>query len=179
MHLVGYGPITRAAVETLMADPEAEVFLRRVFANPKDGGLVAMESRASAFPSSLRRLLFLRDGETCRTLWCDAQVRHADHVTPRHRNGATDLDQGQGLCEACNYAKEAARLGAPDEIPVAGATSDRSRHTHRTPLPLESTDGSDSATPPTRPGAHRLTEPSLQVNHVRVVVGQCSIADDR
>jgi hypothetical protein len=24
---------------------------------------------------------------------------------PRRRGGSTDLDQGQGLCEACNYAK--------------------------------------------------------------------------
>ncbi len=105
-HLVGYGPVARGAVESLLADPEAEVFVRRVFASPTDHGLVAMESRSTAFPSSLRRLLFLRDGETCRTPWCDAPVRHADHVTPRHRGGGTDLDQGQGLCEACNYAKE-------------------------------------------------------------------------
>lgn len=105
-HLAGYGPVTRSAVERVLADPEAEVFVRRVFVSPVDGGVVAMESRASAFPSSLRRLLFLRDGETCRTQWCDAPVRHADHVTPRRRGGATELDQGQGLCEACNYAKE-------------------------------------------------------------------------
>jgi hypothetical protein len=105
-HLVGYGPITHDAVRRLMADPEAEVFLRRVFANPTDGGLVGMESRSAAFPSSLRRLLFLRDGETCRTPYCDAPVRHADHVTPRRQNGATGVDQGQGVCEACNYAKE-------------------------------------------------------------------------
>lgn len=105
-HLVGFGPIARGSVESLLGDPEAEVFVRRVFASPTDHGLVAMESRSTAFPSSLRRLLFLRDGETCRTPWCDAPVRHADHVTPRRRGGSTDLDQGQGLCEACNYAKE-------------------------------------------------------------------------
>ncbi|GAB6986289.1 HNH endonuclease [Nocardioides pyridinolyticus] len=105
-HLAGYGPVARREVERLLDDPAAEVFVRRVFANPTDGGLVAMDSRATAFPPSLRRLIFLRDGETCRTRWCDAPVRHADHVHPRRRGGATDLDQGQGLCEACNYAKE-------------------------------------------------------------------------
>ena len=104
-HLSGYGPITRSEVERLLVDPDAEVFVRRLFTSP-DGGLVAMDSRAATFPSSLRRLIFLRDGETCRTAWCDAPVRHADHVTPRRRGGTTDLDQGQGLCEACNYAKE-------------------------------------------------------------------------
>lgn len=105
-HLVGYGPVARLEVERLLADPSADVFVRRVFAHPADGGLVAMDSRATTFPSSLRRLIFLRDGETCRTRWCDAPVRHADHVNPRRRGGATDVDQGQGLCEACNYAKE-------------------------------------------------------------------------
>jgi Domain of unknown function (DUF222) len=105
-HLAGYGPIARVEVERLLADPAAEVVVRRLFASPTDGGLVAMESRATAFPPALRRLVFLRDGETCRTPWCDAPVRHADHVRPRRRGGATDLDQGQGLCAACNYAKE-------------------------------------------------------------------------
>ena len=34
-------------------------------------------------------------------------IRHADHVVPRVRGGPTTADNGQGLCEFCNYAKEA------------------------------------------------------------------------
>lgn len=107
VHLVGHGPLPHGIVADLLADPEAQVLIRRLFAHPTDGTLVAMDSRGIVFTSRLRRLLFARDGETCRTPWCDAPVRHGDHVTPRARGGTTTLDGGQGLCEACNYAKEA------------------------------------------------------------------------
>jgi hypothetical protein len=42
----------------------------------------------------------------CRTPWCDAPIRHHDHVKGDAAGGATAADNGQGLCEACNYAKE-------------------------------------------------------------------------
>jgi hypothetical protein len=106
-HLVGYGPLPSGIVADFLADPDAEVLIRRLFTNPADNSLVAMDSKGIVFHGGLRRLLFARDGETCRTPWCDAPVRHGDHVTPRARGGRTTLDGGQGLCEACNYAKEA------------------------------------------------------------------------
>lgn len=105
-HLVGHGPIPHGVATELLADEDAHVLIRRLFAHPDDGTLVAMDSKGVVFTSRLRRLLFARDGETCRTPWCDAPVRHGDHVTARARGGATTLDGGQGLCEACNYAKE-------------------------------------------------------------------------
>jgi hypothetical protein len=92
-----------------MADPaggQAEVWLRRLFTPPGTGQLVAMESRASRFPDALRHFLVTRD-QTCRTPWCDAPVRHADHALDRAAGGATDADNGQGLCEHCNYVKTA------------------------------------------------------------------------
>ena len=93
------------AADTSAAD-DAAVFLRRLFTHPSTGELVAMESSSRHFPDSLRDLLVVRD-QTCRTPWCDAPVRHADHAVPHVRGGATDNDNGQGLCEACNYVKEA------------------------------------------------------------------------
>uniref|UniRef100_UPI0030FB84E6 HNH endonuclease n=1 Tax=Nocardioides salarius TaxID=374513 RepID=UPI0030FB84E6 len=48
----------------------------------------------------------LRD-QSCRTPWCDAPIRHRDHVVPDHAGGPTSGGNGQGLCEACNQAKEA------------------------------------------------------------------------
>ena len=38
---------------------------------------------------------------------CDAPIRHTDHPQPTAADGETSGDNGQGLCEACNYAKEA------------------------------------------------------------------------
>jgi hypothetical protein len=54
----------------------------------------------------LARFIRLRD-QTCRTPWCDAPIRHTDHPEPVAEDGETSRDNGQGLCEACNYAKEA------------------------------------------------------------------------
>jgi hypothetical protein len=45
--------------------------------------------------------------EVCRTPWCGAPIRHADHVVPAHAAGATSAANGQGLCERCNQVKEA------------------------------------------------------------------------
>ena len=105
-HLVGYGPVSPEAAADLLASAEGEVLIRRLYASPDDHGLVAMDSKGIVFTGALRHLLFARDGETCRTLWCDAPPRHGDHVVARARGGSTSLDQGQGLCESCNYAKE-------------------------------------------------------------------------
>ena len=54
----------------------------------------------------MRHLLVLRD-QTCRTPWCDAPIRHADHVRSVLRGGRTNRPNGQSLCEACNYVEEA------------------------------------------------------------------------
>lgn len=105
-HLAGYGPITPATASDLLAQTEEDVLIRRIYADPWSNTVVAMDSKDIVFTGNLRRLLHARDGDTCRTPWCDAPPRHGDHVTPRARGGRTSLDGGQGLCEACNYAKE-------------------------------------------------------------------------
>jgi hypothetical protein len=92
-----------AAAKTRRA---ALVMLRRLFTHPTTGELVAVESRARAFPDALIQLLVVRD-QTCRTPWCDAPIRHGDHVVSRAGGGPTNAANGQGLCEACNYTKEA------------------------------------------------------------------------
>lgn len=58
------------------------------------------------FTGPARRFILLRD-QTCRTPWCDAPIRHIDHAIASRADGATTIANGQGLCEACNYAKEA------------------------------------------------------------------------
>lgn len=81
--------------------------LRRLFVMPADGALVSMESRSRAFPRALAELIDLRDAGRCRTPFCNAPIRHHDHVVPHRDGGPTDADNGQGLCERCNYLKEA------------------------------------------------------------------------
>nr|WP_254362942.1 DUF222 domain-containing protein [Pseudarthrobacter phenanthrenivorans] len=61
---------------------------------------------ARLFPPGLRRFLQVRDN-VCRTPYCDAPIRHQDHIIPWHQDGPTTAGNGQGLCEACNHTKEA------------------------------------------------------------------------
>ncbi len=81
-------------------------WLRRLYTAPATGDLLAMDSRARLFPPRLRRLLHTRD-DTCRTPYCDAPIRHLDHIIPWHHGGETTAANGAGLCEACNHTKEA------------------------------------------------------------------------
>lgn len=81
-----------------------KVWVRRVYTDPATGQLTAMESTRRVFDGNLRRMIILRDG-ICRTPWCDAPVRHGDHVIPATEGGPTSFDNGQGLCERCNQTK--------------------------------------------------------------------------
>jgi hypothetical protein len=84
---------------------ELKIWLRRLYTAPETGDLVAMDSRRRLFPAPLRRFIQIRD-DTCRTPYCDAPIRHHDHIIPWHNDGPTTLANGAGLCEACNHTKE-------------------------------------------------------------------------
>ncbi len=99
--------LARALVAEMpqLADPDFTVWVRRLYTSPGSGELLGMDSRARLFPAGLRRFIQARDN-TCRTPYCDAPIRHFDHVIPWHRNGPTNSGNGAGLCEACNHTKE-------------------------------------------------------------------------
>jgi Domain of unknown function (DUF222) len=109
-YLQGYGPVPAQVVRHLLgdavADENAKATLRRLYRHPESGQLAAMESRARTFPTALAMFIGLRD-QTCRTPYCNAPIRHHDHATPDRNGGKTTALNGLGLCEACNYAKEA------------------------------------------------------------------------
>lgn len=123
--LEGYGPLPAHVVTDTMAgrepgrlehaghhepegsdgDDELVAFYRRLYTAPTSGQLVALESTARAFPAGLARMIRQRDG-SCRTPWCDAPIRHIDHVQPVRNGGPTSYANGQGLCVRCNQRKE-------------------------------------------------------------------------
>ena len=107
-HVIGGGAIPADLARRMVLDSgdDAAVFLRRLYTDPSTGQLAAMDSSARFFTANQRKFLVLRD-QVCRTPWCDAPVRHADHVVSAVEGGQTVVDGGQGLCEACNYAKQA------------------------------------------------------------------------
>ncbi|WP_442854409.1 DUF222 domain-containing protein [Arthrobacter sp. EPSL27] len=96
-----------ATTASTAEDPHADLrlWLRRLYTAPGTGELVALDSRARLFPPGLRRFITARDN-TCRTPYCDAPIRHLDHIIPWHHGGPTTAGNGAGLCEACNHTKE-------------------------------------------------------------------------
>jgi hypothetical protein len=107
-HLDGYGAIPAELARELVrtATEQSRAQLRRLYVTPKTGELVAADARSRCFPKGLSTLISLRD-QFCRTPWCDAPIRHRDHPEAATDGGETSRQNGQGLCEACNYAKEA------------------------------------------------------------------------
>lgn len=134
----GYGCVPAQIARNLVAnaiDADA-AWLRRIYSGP-DGDLVSVSSRKRFFAGGLAALLRVRDQGVCRTPYCDAPVRHLDHVTPIRDGGATAAGNGQGLCEACNQAKEAPGWTARADVdPLTG----RHRVTTTTPTGHASVD---------------------------------------
>lgn len=103
--ITGHGPIPAVLARRWLSNPDATVFLRRLFTRPRDGRLVAMDSQARDFPVNLRQMITLRD-DTCRTPYCDARIKDTDHATPHRDGGPTNWNNGSGLCTGCNQNKE-------------------------------------------------------------------------
>ena len=100
-----FGQVPATLARRLVRDAD-RVWLSRLYASPESGELLAMDARRRTFTGRLRKLLIWRD-QTCRMPWCEAPVRHGDHVSPYAAGGLTTLPNGAGLCEACNYVKQA------------------------------------------------------------------------
>ena len=104
--VLGNGPVPAEVARRLVgASPRLASWVRRLYESPA-GGLVAMDSHERLFPKGLAQFITIRD-DLCRTPYCDAQIRHIDHVIPYAEEGPTSEANGQGLCERCNHAKQA------------------------------------------------------------------------
>ena len=156
-HVDGYGPVPAALARELAyrSTGQARRWIRRLYTKPGTGQLVAMESRRRVFTANQQRFLRLRD-QTCRTPWCDAPIRHADHVHPWHQHGKTAIANGQGLCQACNHAKQAPGWQARPSPEGTITTTTPTGHRYRSREPA----------PPGAPGRH----PSPEYVHSRTTV---------
>lgn len=104
--VVDHGPVPAPWVRRLLervTDPQERVQVRRIFRGP--GALLATETAGRYFTPVMQRLIRIRD-QHCRTPWCDAPIRHGDHVVDHAEGGPTSLGNGQGLCEHCNHTKQ-------------------------------------------------------------------------
>ena len=109
-----------------------------------------MDSSRRLLPRSLMQLVRLRD-RRCRTPWCDAPIRHGDHVTAIVDGGTTSEPNAQGLCEACNHAKQAPgwRAGPSPGIRHTVEITTPTGHRYR------------STAPPARPPSYAETRPGV------------------
>lgn len=98
------GEIARKIVGT--ATGTGAAWMKRLYVSPGNGSVVGMDSKARRFPQGLAEVIAARD-RYCRTPYCEAPIAHTDHVRPHAAGGDISSDNGQGLCAACNYAKEA------------------------------------------------------------------------
>ncbi|WP_443623193.1 DUF222 domain-containing protein [Arthrobacter cavernae] len=109
--LTGYGIVPAGWARSVLAERPAEpdqdfkVWVRRLYTAPGNSDLLATDSKARLFPRGMRRFIEARD-DTCRTPYCDAPIRHIDHIVPWRSGGTTNLHNGAGLCEQCNHTKE-------------------------------------------------------------------------
>jgi len=145
--IVGYGPVPSAVAQKMVTDAVADgrsrAALRRLYARPASGALVAMDSRSRLFPKGLADFIELRD-QRCPMPYCDAPVRHRDHAKPHRRGGRTSALNGLGTCEACNYTKEAAGWTVATGINESGRhtaefTTPTGAHYHSTAPPAPGT----------------------------------------
>jgi hypothetical protein len=159
-------PLARAA---LRADDSSEAkraksWLRRLYASPDGTALIAMDTRRRCFDGQLRRFLIAAD-RRCRTPWCDAPIRHLDHSISVAHGGKTTAANGQGLCEACNYARESQNWRAalhPTRV-VDTITPTGHRYTSHPPPAIGSTVPGERASPPKRlPAATSVVEERLR-----------------
>jgi hypothetical protein len=91
-----------------------------------------MDSRRRYFTAAQRHFIRLRD-QHCRTPYCDAPIRHTDHVRPAEHDGPTSTSNGQGLCQACNHARQAPGwsaeiLDTPAEFVITTPTGHQYEH---------------------------------------------------
>ena len=141
----GHGPVPAQIARELIAhslDDATQTWIRRLYADPT-GHLVALTSKQRLVCDGLADFLHLRDQGICRTPWCDAPVRHRDHVRPAADLGPTTDTNTQGLCEACNHAKQA------DGWRQRTITDTAGRHTVETTTPTGHRHRSRAPAPPT------------------------------
>ena len=139
-HVDGGGTVPAEIARNLIGRATAAgvAWVKRLYIAPESGAVVGMDSRQRCFPDGLAEMIRARD-RYCRTPYCDAPIAHTDHVVPHAKGGATEFANGQGLCAACNYAKEAAgRASAVVEDPSGRHTVETrtpSGHAHRSTAP--------------------------------------------
>ena len=104
--LVGHGPLPGGIVADLLRSTAGKRWVRRLFSHPAHGTLVGGDPRRRLFDGFLAKLIDLRDHGRCRDSYCDAPIRHHDHIRQSRAGGPTSFTNGRGVCARGNYVRE-------------------------------------------------------------------------
>ncbi|MFP5019643.1 HNH endonuclease [Pseudonocardia phyllosphaerae] len=96
----GYGPIPA----DILASTTGRKTLRRLLT--RDGTVIGGDSRRRTFTGPLAEFIRARSRNRCTEPYCDAPVRHIDHVLRAADDGRTEFDNGRGVCEFHNHVRE-------------------------------------------------------------------------
>ena len=133
----------------------AKAWVRRLYADPVTGVLAGRDPRRRLFTGALRAFLIARD-RTCRNSWCGAPIRDIDHIRRHRDGGTTDPDNGRGLCQRCNLARDRERHHDPPpesyRPPPPAATTLLGRQLPGAPVPAAPAQAGGTAPPPSENG---------------------------
>ena len=104
--VVGYGPVPAGTARDLLATTAGQRWWRRLFTAPEHGTVIGGDPRRRRFDGVLTHLIGVRDGGRCRDPFCDAPIRHIDHIRPYRAGGPTSFGNGRGVCARGNYVRE-------------------------------------------------------------------------
>ena len=135
------GLLPAGLVRELLVNAQARSWWRRLFTRPtKSAGqlVVDLDQRRRRFTGWLAELIRWRDW-TCRDPYCDAPIRHLDHIHRHTDGGPTTGLNGRGVCERGNYIRElpgwTVRLLDPDSHTVVTITPTGHQYLSNPPEP--------------------------------------------
>src|SRR3954470_12954904 len=126
----GHGPVP---VDLLGTGAGRKTWRRLII---RDGIVIGGDSVQRNFTGVLADLINARDGGRCTAPYCDAPIRHYDHIIRWRDGGRTEFDNGRGLCAFHNHLRE------------IGTTASRPRRQRKR---RPSTAGGRRVLPPGRP----------------------------
>ena len=128
--LDGYGPLPTELARDILLSSKGRKWWRRLYAEPYGGPIIGGDPFRRQFDGFLRKLIMLRD-RVCRDPYCDAPIRHIDHIQRFAEGGLTIYLNGRGSCERGNYVRE-----MPDwKIEPISSGLDGPRHTVKITTP--------------------------------------------
>jgi hypothetical protein len=104
----GAGPLPGPLARQIITSSRGRKWWQRLFTAPDQAGrgpIVGGDPFRRRFDGWLAKLITLRD-QTCTDPYCDAAIRHLDHILRHRDHGPTTLTNGRGTCARGNYIRE-------------------------------------------------------------------------